>query len=160
MCLLFFPLILSSCGVEEEEKVEVNENVIPGLMPVDVYLSLENEGFETEESTNELGYLWINTKIVENYSYRVETFTTESKSVESIRATAVVGNGDEITGSLSFFRMISSVPYENADPQKVATWLFENFDTDGSTLVVSGVLFELKAPSDNVRFLNITKSKE
>ena len=65
-----------------------------------------------------------------------------------------------IQGGIRFRRSnISSVPYKNANPKKINSWINDNFNNDKVYITIEGVKFTLIAPSKAVRTLLIEKDR-
>ena len=150
--LILLSLILLSCGDTE------NLNAIKGLMPVDVYLNMEKQGFSTKKTFNsEYGNSWDNVKNENGISYSVNTFSMDMNSVESIKATAIVSPPKKIEATKDFFKFVSSIPYDNSEPQKVINWLDSNFNNDKSSIIIGTAEFTIYNPSKLTRMLTIKK---
>jgi hypothetical protein len=145
-----------SCGSKQE-----NLDGIVGLAPSNIYLNLENQGFETVKNlggtTN--GNIWENKKTIDNIDYQVTTYSKDIQVVETIKATALADNADDIQSTMQFFAMISSAPYESAKPAEASTWVKNNFDNDKASKVIGDAKFTLYAPSNFARMLTIEKTK-
>ena len=141
----------------EATEAPTDVRYIPGLSPTDVYPNLEKQGFSTEKTFNpEYGNLWTSTHSVIGMDYRVQTFSYNIKNVVSVRATATVdGNGKEIVASKQFFQYISTLPYENANPEQAAKWVDENFNNHHATIQIGSVTFMMMAPTRYLRSLLI-----
>ena len=147
----------SSSPKSEEIPGHRYSRYIPGLSPTDVYLNLEQRGFKTEKSFNsEFGNLWTSTHSVVGIDFRVVVFSYNVENVVSVQATAMV-NADEkdIVATKQFIQLISTVPYENANPEQAAKWVDENFNNHKTTTQIGGVTFTMIAPSQYVRMLRI-----
>lgn len=144
-------LLLFSCD-------KPNENAIPGLEPVDVYLNLEKQGFTTTKFLDsEYGNSWVSKMNIANIDYTVNTFSNDINSVETVRASASVTPPKKIIATQDFFKMISTLPYENSKPQEASIWIENNFDNDKATIEINGVRFTIHAPSNLGRMLDIEK---
>ncbi|HUH25245.1 MAG TPA: hypothetical protein VLY87_01335, partial [Flavobacterium sp.] len=109
--LILLPLLatLFACGSKE------NEKAIKGLAPVDVYMNLENQGFTTDKSLGGDLKTWTSTNKLLGGTLTVETNSTDTKSVEFVRATAMVNVSGDVQNTKDFFKMIASLPYEGSD---------------------------------------------
>lgn len=137
----------------------VNENAISGLMPVDVYLNMEKEGFSTNDTYNaEYGCSWENSKEINGIQYRVLTFSNDASSVETITASAIVYPPKTIEASKYFFNFISSLRYDNANPQIASKWISDHFYDRKSSTVIGGVKFTLDCPTKFSRILFLEKN--
>lgn len=147
----------SSSPKPEVSKGPTDIRYIPGLSPTDVYLNLEQRGFKTEKSFNsEFGNLWTSTHSVVGIDYRVEVFSYNIENVVSIEATAMVdANEKDIVATKQFIQLVSTVPYENANPEQAAKWVDENFNNHKATTQIGGVTFTMIAPTQYVRMLLI-----
>lgn len=151
--LLLLPLLatLFACGTNE------NEKAIKGLKPVDVYQNLEKEGFTTEKSL--VGDIkgWTNKKQEIGGLFIVETISSNTSSVESVRATVSTDINADINKTLPFFNYVASLQYENSDYMNTTKWLKNNFDSSESDTIVGGVKFTIRNPSKVVKILTLEK---
>lgn len=147
----------SSSPKPEVSKGPTDVRYIPRLSPTDVYLNLEQRGFKTEKSFNsEFGNLWTSTHSVVGIDYRVEVFSYNIENVVSIEATAMVdANEKDIVATKQFFQLVSTLPYENANPKQASSWVDKNFNNDKATTQIGGVTFTMIAPTQYVRMLLI-----
>lgn len=151
--LLILPLLatLFACGTKE------NEKAIKGLAPIDVYMNLENMGYATDKSLGGDLKLWTNTKVVPGGKFIVETNSSDTKTVEFVRATAQVDVTGDINNTKDFFKFITSLPYEGSDYETSLKWLNENFNKKELDTVFNGVKFTLRSPSKMVKTLTLEK---
>lgn len=130
--------------------------VIPGLNPVDVYLSLEKRGFTVKKSYRD-GYS-LRTCIQEMPSI---TFSTNvggpgTKEVDDVTATVMVDVAEKtVQAGRDFLAFVASVPYTDANPQSAHDWVLANYDQDGATTTIGGAVFTIKAPTVAYRMLMI-----
>lgn len=151
--LLILPLLatLFACGTKE------NEKAIKGLAPIDVYMNLENIGYTTDKSLGGDLKTWTNTKSVPGGKFTVETTSSDTKTVEFVRATAQVDVTGDINNSKDFFNFIASLPYEGSDYKSSIKWLNENFNKSEIDTIFNGVKFTLRTPSKMVKTLQLEK---
>lgn len=151
--LILLPLlaIVFACGTKE------NEKAIKGLKPVDVYMNLEKEGFKTAKSLGGELKTWTNIKSDVGGVFTVETSSSDSQSVEFVRATVQTDATGDINKSLSFFKYIASLPYESSNYELSTKWLDKNFNEAESDTIVNGVKFTLRSPSKMVKTLQLEK---
>lgn len=135
---------------------------IPGLSPVDVYLNLEKQGFNTEDFFDaKHGNLWISKYSIPGIDYRVDTFSYNAENVVSVSATAMVDvGGKDIVATKQFFQFVSTLPYKNANPEEAASWVDKNFNNNGATTEIGGVTFIMTAPTQYVRMLRVEMKYE
>jgi hypothetical protein len=134
---------------------------IGGLAPVDIYLSMEKQGFKTDKKIGgEYGNSWVSTKNVSGIDYKVDTYSSNVNNVESVRATVMIDlNQKEIIAAQQFFIFLSSLPYDSADTQKSAQWVRDNYNNDKASIVIGDAKFTMYAPSAAVRMMDIEKVK-
>jgi len=135
---------------------------IKGLMPVDVYLNMDKRGFNTEffpEGKEKLGHMWISKLTDAGIEYEVGIWTMDANKVQTIDATAMCFPPKKIIASLQFIQYVSSLPYDNSQPQKAVKWVSDNFNKDKATTTIGGVKFTLYVPSNYVRMLMIETAK-
>jgi hypothetical protein len=153
--------------IAKEEKVvtkidEIN-NKIPGLEPIDIYVSLQNRGFKTEKRLSTKYSFWYSKSSAAGIDYNVTTYTeNDVNSVVSVTATAML-NGEEekdIVAVLSFLQFIASAPYKNADPQKAIKWVETNFNKDKVNININDVTYTIYSPTNRLRMLTIEKTQK
>lgn len=145
----------------EEKSEKGNSQYINGLNPVDVYLNLEKEGFKTEKQIGgEYGNSWISTQSYAGVDYKVETYSTNTQNVISVRATAMIDvTQKNIIATKQFMQFIATLPYENSQPEEAKSWVDRNFNNDKATITISDATFTIYTPSVAVRILTIEKAK-
>ena len=102
------------------------DGVIPGLAPVDVYLNLENVGYECADP-EDVGsrIVWSCVDPADPLA-RVEIYGPAATSVSSIDATALASAPQ----SLEF---IATVPFAGADPDAARSWVADAVRNVGAT---------------------------
>jgi hypothetical protein len=128
-----------------------NSKYIAGLLPADVYGNMNSRGFKTEIlPAAGMGNLWISKMSQNNFYYEVTAWSEDDdKKVESIKATAFCDSTDNISATIQFFQMVSTLPYDNSKPQMAARWVLDNFDQNNATISIGGVKFTLFSNSKN-----------
>ena len=159
--LLVFIGVITSVGEDNgnETTPPAATKVIPGLMPADVYLNLEKQGFTTEKQfSSEYGNTWISKKEVEGISFVVTTYSSETENVENVKATATIDSSvKEIVATESFIGYIASLPFENSKPKETMQWVKDNFNNDKASTTVGSVKFTIYAPTEVVRMIIVEK---
>lgn len=143
-----------------ESDEEVASSLIPGLNPVDVYLSLENRGFTVKKDFGEGYASWSCVQKYPSVELSADVQGPSATEVNMVRA-MVMADGVEKTAlaGRDFVAFVASAPYTGAQPQVAHDWVIENYDMDGATLTVGGVIFTMKAPSVLYRMLIIEPVK-
>lgn len=133
------------------------QKTIKGIMPSDVYLNMEKQGFTTVKDFDSLGNCWTNKKNYSGIDYQVLTFSSSGISgVDNVRATVLIdATQKKISATLPFFIFVSSLPYDGSNPQQAAKWIQSNFNKNKATTVIGGVKFTLLAPSTLIRIMII-----
>src|SRR5690554_1320570 len=151
--LILLPLlaIMFACGSNE------NEKAIKGLKPVDVYLNLEKQGFTTEKSLGGDIKGWTNKKQEVGGMFIVETISSNTSSVESVRATVNADINTDMSRTMPFFQFVASMPYEGSNYEATTKWLKNNFNSSESDTIVGGVKFTIRNPSQIVKVLMLEK---
>jgi hypothetical protein len=139
---------------EKKSGSDVNNSTskyIAGLLPADVYGNMNSRGFKTEMlSATGMGHLWISKMSQNSFYYEVTAWSEDDdKKVESIKATAFCDSTDNISTTIQFFQMVSTLPYNNSKPQMAARWVLDNFDQNNATISIGGVKFTLFSNSKN-----------
>ena len=141
------------------EIVKAKSQLIPGLMPVDVYLNMEKQGFTTEHifDTENNFYEWTCKHSVEGLDFRVEVSGNKVDNVNFVRATAMIDPAfKKSEAAMPFIKFVSSLPYEGSIPTKAVQWVEENFNTHQAKTTIGGVKFEIFAPTVGARIIVIT----
>ncbi len=156
ICFIIAAIASSTDGDSSESSKFIN-----GLAPVDVYLNMEKEGFKTDKQLGgEYGNSWTSTKSYAGIDYKVETFSSNTGNVENVRGTAIIDPSQkQVIATQQFFIFLSSLPYENSDPNKAGQWVIENFNNDKASIVIGDAKLTIYAPSVTTRMLTIEKSK-
>lgn len=172
---LFILLAIGSVDEEETTKGGAKKNVsksqnvkatkvedkfLPGLQPVDVYLNLTKQGFSKKDTfSSEYGNSWVCKLSQAGIDYEVSIYSTDINKVESVQATAMIDvTRKQIIAVQQFLIFISSVPYDNAKPNEIASWIKQNFNNDKASTVIEKVKFTIYVPSKAVRMLRIEKN--
>ena len=162
LILVFFtwPNSDESKNLSKNSNNVTQQKVIPGLQPVDVYLNMEKNGFETIKNLgSEYGNSWESKKSYDGFDYSVKIFSSNASTVESIKATAILKDirSGNIDNSKQFFIYVSSIPYDGSNPAEIKNWLMKNFNKDKTSITISNVKYTLLAPTKMVRTLLIEK---
>lgn len=134
-------------------------DIIQGLAPVDVYLNMEKQGFQTEKDfSSEHGNTWTSKATIDGISYQVSIYSMGADNVETVKATAMIDpTTNNIRETLKFICYVGSTPFTGAEPEKTIEWIKNNFNNDKASIVVNGVRFTIYSPTDMVRLLTIEK---
>lgn len=134
---------------------------IKGLTPVDVYINMEKQGFKTEKNlSGEFGNSWVNRMQIPGINFTVETFSSNTNKVENVRATAMVDLTEKnIVAAQQFFLFVSSLPYENSNPQQAGQWVINNYNNDKASTIIGDAKLTIYAPSVALRMLTIEKAE-
>lgn len=162
LAILFTLAIMFSCtDAKKPTGSQTLSSKIPGLMPVDVYLNMEKQGFKTTKTFSaEYGNLWESKYDDNEINYSVSTFSKDTSSVESVKATATLVNMNKsILASKQFFIFVSSVPYEGSNPNQIGKWIEDNFNMDKATMTISKVKFTIYVPTKSARILTIERAE-
>lgn len=143
-----------------ESGEEVASDLIPGLNPVDVYLSLENRGFTVKKDFGQGYAIWTCVQKFPSVELSADVQGPSATEVNMVRA-MVMADGVEKTAlaGRDFVAYVASAPYKGSQPQVAHDWVIENYDMDGATLTIGGVIFTMKAPSVLYRMLIIEPVK-
>ncbi|MDM1045890.1 hypothetical protein HX004_14115 [Myroides sp. 1354] len=149
--LLSILTLMFSCGKNE------NEKAIKGLQPVDIYLNLEKQGFTTNKTLGGDLKMWESKKSNLGEDFIVETNSSDTKSVEFVRATVITNSKGDLNKNILFFKFIASLPYEGSDHVTSTKWLEKNLTSKEADTIINEVKFTLKNPSKMVRTLQLEK---
>jgi len=128
---------------------------IAGLLPADVYGNMNSRGFKTKKlPETSLGHTWISEMSQADFDYEVIAWSEDDdQKVQTIKAIATCESPNNISTTVQFFQMVSTLPYDNSQPQRAAKWVFDNFDRNDASITISGVKFTLIAKSNNEKML-------
>lgn len=142
-----------------QEALEPQTAYLPNVVPSGVYLTLEENGFQTEKNLDPVnGCLWTSKKEMAGIEYTVEQFSPDSPSkTQSIRATAqLLGGEKQIQASLWLFKAIATTPFPGEKAKQAMEWVEGNFDNDKVSTSIGGVKLEMYAPTQFVRMLRVS----
>jgi len=141
--------IKSSNNDGNSQQMDNQEKVIPGIMPVDVYLNLEQKGFQTAKEFSPC-CTWISTKGDYPSALSVEVYGSNASSVRRIN-----GNDNHFNSlSSPFLEKLATLKYDGADPEKASAWVKKNISKNAKTKFGS-VTFEIKKWTTSARTLSI-----
>jgi len=148
---------------KEEAKEEAH--YIPGVAPVDIYLTLEKNGFQTQKDLGtENGNTWRCTKEQGGFAYDVSLWSPDvgtkiqnaRVNVQSSDAIVGIGNGTRsIRETLWLFKGVASLCFSGDNSKKAEQWVEKHFKHDAET-TIDGVKLEMKAPTKFARVLMIS----
>ena len=146
-------------------KSEINENAqgtteknIPGVMPVDVYLNLEKDGFTTNKELNPCCN-WISVKgDMSPIRYLAEVYGNSSNSFYRVNA-SVTTTIDKDTKAIAkpFFGYLATLNYTGSNPEKARKWVEKNIGKKVKT-EIGGVVIELDHGQKNGLSLSLYKN--
>ena len=133
------------------------QKTIKGIMPVDVYLNMEKQGFTTVKDFGSFGNSWTSKKNYAGIDYDVSAYSSSGVSnVENVRAIAQIDvTQKKISATLPFFIFVSSLPYDGSNPQQAEKWIRSNFNQKKATTIIGGAKLTLFAPSIMMRIMII-----
>ena len=130
--------------------------IIPGLNPVDVYLTLEKRGFTVSKNLKPGQLSWTCKQSWPSVEFSAEVFGPEVDEVSFVRAEVMAdGVNKTALAGRDYLAMMASAPYTGSQPQVAHEWVVANFDQDGATTTIGGTSFTLRAPSEVYRMLTI-----
>lgn len=140
----------------EDKRAEGRANVIPGLAPVDIYLSLEQKGFKTNKDfkstgTEMLCQMASGASLLFASIKCPATTSSEVVAVDAVAESTQPGDSEP----REFLGFIATAPYDGADPAKARAWLNGNFGGNAET-EINGVRFELSVTKDTVHRLRLS----
>ena len=132
---------------------------IPGLTPQDVYLNLEEKGFECSEPElmrPEDEVRWTCERQEAKGEYVVEISSKDANSVRLLEAKVTShdpARADALAGD--FLGYVARVPYDGAQPKEAQAWVENNVGSKASA-EFGGVSYTLDTKADS-RFLKLEK---
>jgi len=144
---------------EAKAEPEPAPSNIPGLTPQDVYLNLENRGFECSEPElmgPENDVRWTCEQQEAKGKYLVEIDSKDANSVRLLKAW-VISHEPARTDALAgdFLGYVARVPYEGAKPEEAKAWVEHNVGSKASA-EFGGVSYTLGGNAGR-RFLELEK---
>jgi hypothetical protein len=123
-----------------------DDKVIPGIAPVDVYLSLEKDGFETTKDFQNC-CSWFSVKGGVPVRYLVETYAGDANSVQRVNAVVTVVKGKNVKEiAKPLFGYLATLPYDGADQTAARDWVLKNIGRNAKTKI-GVVTFEMDVGS-------------
>lgn len=141
------------------EVVQEEPAYIPNLAPVDIYLTLEENGFQTEKTLDPVnGCLWKSTKEQAGIEFDVTQFSPKAADkVQSITATARIAGGyTSIQASEWLIKAVAAAPFQGQNAAKAVQWASENFNQPAAETRIGGLTLTLHAPTKFARILRIS----
>jgi len=137
-----------NAGIEPQPE-QASEPFIPELYASDIYLNLEDIGFECEgeywkDYDDNIKGVYYCTDSTSDYDYDVEIFFGSSAKVLLIEATGINYTSKSNTENLSdFLGYIATIPYENASPEEARSWVESNIEKHGVEKVFGEVKYTI-----------------
>lgn len=141
----------------EDTNSKIEDKSIKGLMPVDVYLNFENNGFKTKTYHGNGSFVWTSVNEADDISMEVSVYSRDIEKVERVTLYGTVFPPQKPEALQDFFKYGCTIPYDGSEPTTAQNWLVNNYDKDSTSTVIGGAVFTLKAPTDFVRILTIEK---
>jgi len=137
---------------------ESQESVIPDLFPVDVYLNLENQGFEITKDFENC-CIWVASKSMANgRTMGAEIYSHNASSVERINASIVGYANDDVTVmAKQFLGYVAAVPLESVNQDEIRDWVGANIS--GGSKNFGPINIEIERVKKNSYLLSITSKK-
>ncbi len=140
-------LILAATLVLLALCISAYAETIPGVLPVDVYLSLEEKGFTTDKQFKPAGTRFMCSMDSDFGRFSGQVYCPPG---ESTKINVVVGLVQNFTGdanstnamSASFLAFIASLPYEGSNPSEAQAWVAANLGKETEKMFGS-VKFQL-----------------
>lgn len=133
--------------------------LIPGVQPVDVHLSLKQQGFTVEPTYGD-GITWTCKQTHPGVEFRADVYGPEVEKLSLVTATVMADASTKTAeAGTNFLAYVCSVPYDGSNPAQAAEWLRTNFNTDSATTTIGPVRFTLRAPSVAYRLLTIEPAR-
>ena len=129
--------------------------LLPGLMPADVTVNLEQLGFTCGSvDQGQLYYVRTCNKDTADYSMHVEVYGRELLSVDFIDSTILQYDTPDYELAASFLGFMATMPYDGAVQQEARNWV----ETTVSTIRVLGDMAEKAFAGVNYRLKGISTS--
>ncbi|MCG2726166.1 MAG: zinc ribbon domain-containing protein [Elusimicrobia bacterium] len=138
----------------------IQKAYIPNLEAVDVYGNLTKKGFILKRESTDNRLKWVCSEKKSGHNYTVEIRGNNSDKIYLVEATALnyshISTNQKVKDFLGY---VASVPYENAKQALASNWVKSNIHHN-SSIVISGIKFEIIANSDRARMLLISPEKK
>jgi hypothetical protein len=133
-------------------QTEKISGLLPGLIPADVTLNLEDRGFSCGSvEKNQLYYVRTCKRDASEFSFRVDIYGRELFSVDMIESVAVQFRITGVQLATPFLAFMATMPYDGALQQEARTWVETVLPTlkgegDVREKVFAGVTYRLYGP--------------
>lgn len=141
---------IASSNTPAPTPTEKSKAMLPGLMPADVTVNLEQRGFTcTSVEQGQLYYVRSCDKNTNDYSLHVEIYGRELFSVDFIDSTVLQHNNPDYEFAASFLGFMATMPYDGALQQEARSWVEATVSTikgQGNMVekVFAGVTYRLR----------------
>jgi len=152
--LLLLVITTYSCSSQEQEKIEADAAIFPGVAPADVYYKLADAGMLLSQEYDENQCHTTLTQFYGGIQYDIDIMGPDCNSVDSVWV-AVKADPElkDVLNSQQFFRIIAATSYEGSDPEGIEEWLTEHYREAESRKTIGRVEYILRAPSDYERVM-------
>lgn len=155
--LLILAVTLAACS----SKSVKNENIIAGIMPVDIYKNLEDKNFTLNKNFHGAdGNSWVCTSKNEGEELSATVFSHNINTVESISATIICTPPKMASSHVDFLQYVSTAAYDSSQPKEASLWVGKNINKDKATTNIGGVSFTINSPTKWARTLTIEKANK
>lgn len=121
-----------------------SEPVIPGIAAVDVYMNLENQGFDCE-GPDPFGELlsWDCVLVDGTTEFSARIYGISSTAIQAISATVrEEGEAPSSANAGEFFGFLATLAYDGAEPEQAREWVTQNIDSGGE-ITIGTVVFSV-----------------
>jgi hypothetical protein len=109
--------------------------VIPGLMPVDLYLNLEEKGFTTEKRLGGAQKEFRCTLEFAGGEHQATAFGSAASNVTAISAhTTIYGEANTSALAAPFLGYVATLSYDGAEPEQARAWVEANLGKEAETM--------------------------
>jgi len=142
----------------KSEATQSRGKVISGIVPSDIYLGFEKNGFKTTKKIGTEGSFFYSDFSSNGIEYHVTVFCSEGVSgITSVRlqATRIEPQLNDLNDIKPFLKFGCSLPYDGSDQQKISSFIDEYYNKDKASIVISGIRFTIFAPTKFYRGVEI-----
>lgn len=120
------------------------ETVIPGVMPVDVYLNLEQRGFTTRRDHSTGNMVCYSKRDFRDHFVNAETYCVGFAKIHRVVMTVINpssrGTSEKASTHLEF---LATLPYQGSVPDEAVKWVRANIDKKLASTTIGTVRFEI-----------------
>ncbi len=147
-----------SPNTAQTQKSQVSYKGLKSLAPADVYPNFEENGFKIDKKISMDGSFFYCTKEFKGIRYDVSIYSEDNvNEITEMRIQADrinIGNTSK-EDMKQFLKYGVSLPYDQADVEKVQNFIDKNYYNNKASISISGVKFTIYCPTEFMRLVTI-----